>query len=146
MKKTILAVVVFLAITGAILAYFLIPLNDGQQAASAPPVPELTEEEKAAAKTKCPKEIALACLHAEEGLPEAQKKLAVAYSTGKGIEKNLLLSKMWWNIIAIGGDTTARAKRDVLRGKMSIADIAEADRLAWEWLAAHPTQPRPAEH
>ena len=145
MKGTILAIVACVAVTAAILTYVLFSFNKEHESADATPVArELTAEEKAAATTKCPKEIALVCLQANDGQPESQKHLAVAYSTGKGTKKNVVLGKMWWNIIAMAGNKTAVEKRDILRGKMAPAVIAEADRLTWEWLASHPTRHPPA--
>ena len=45
---------------------------------------------------------------------------------------------MWFNLAAAGGFADAKESRDALSEKMTPDQIAEAQRLAQEWLAAHP--------
>jgi hypothetical protein len=44
---------------------------------------------------------------------------------------------MWYNLAAAAGDEKASTPRDRIAIKMSLSQIAEAQRLAREWLAQH---------
>ena len=140
MKKNILlAFLGFVVVTTAVLAYFLLPSNgESESAHNAPPVAELSAEQLAIAEAA--KKFELLRQHADEGQLEAQKKLATAYSEGRGTKKDIVQGKMWWNIVAMAGNKSAVEKRDALRGKMSMPDITQADRLTWAWLSNHPIQ------
>ena len=161
MKKIVLVLLGCVALTTTVLAYFQMAFNRQDESARAPspaaelstppvaelsppPVAELSAEKQALAAAEAAKKFALLRRQADEGYPEAQKQLAMAYSTGRGTKKDPVLGKMWWNIVAMDGDKTAVEKRDALRGKMSPADIAEADRLTWAWRATHVLQQKPA--
>ena len=45
---------------------------------------------------------------------------------------------MWLNLAAAQGDEDARELRDIVAGQMTPSQIEEAQRLAREWIAAHP--------
>ena len=138
-KKILLALLGVVVVTTAVVAYVLTASGGGDEAAhTAPPVAELSAEQLAIAEAA--KKIERLRQHADEGQPEALKQLAIAYSEGRGTKKDLVQGKMWWNIVAMAGNKSAVEKREALRGKMSPADIAEADRLTWAWLATHPIQ------
>ena len=44
---------------------------------------------------------------------------------------------MWFNLAAAQGSTRAAKSRDMIAKKMTPAQVAEAQRLAREWLAQH---------
>jgi hypothetical protein len=47
---------------------------------------------------------------------------------------------MWFNLGAAGGNTVAARKRDAVEQKMTLAQIAEAQRLAREWKPKSPAR------
>ena len=44
---------------------------------------------------------------------------------------------MWFNLATAQGNANAAEKRDLIAEKMTPAQIAEAQRMAREWLAHH---------
>jgi TPR repeat protein len=81
-------------------------------------------------------------LAAEQGDVQAQSNLGGMYSHGRGVEQDILQAHMWSNLAASGqsGEERKRAvdARDALEKLMTPAQLAEAQRLAREWEAAHP--------
>jgi hypothetical protein len=47
---------------------------------------------------------------------------------------------MWFNLAAAGGNLVAARKRDSIEEKMTLVQIAEAQRLAREWKPASATR------
>jgi TPR repeat protein len=76
-------------------------------------------------------------LAAEQGYAEAQYHLGNMYERGQGIPQDYVLAHTWFNIAAENGDSFASQLRDQLAQRMKPAQIAEAQRLAREWLEAH---------
>jgi TPR repeat protein len=76
-------------------------------------------------------------LAAEQGHGAAQFNLADLYKYGKGVPQGYVRAYMWWSVAATGGFEEADLHRDIVSEWMPAADIAEAQRLAREWLAAH---------
>ena len=75
----------------------------------------------------------------------AQAALAGMYAYGQGVPQDYLLAHMWFNLAASGAsDASARERsvknRDDVAAKMTPAQIAEAQRLASEWVQSHPSQ------
>lgn len=76
---------------------------------------------------------------AAQGHAQAQYNLGLAYARGEGVAQDNVRAHMWFNIAAtrFAGDSRGRAaavkNRDVIAGKMSREDLAEAQRLAGEW-------------
>ena len=77
---------------------------------------------------------------AEQGLPAAQFRLGTAYSKGQGVKQDLIRAHMWFDLVtakefeeAVGFQEAVEA-REKVASKMSSAQIAEAKRLAREWL------------
>ena len=56
------------------------------------------------------------------------------YKQGLGVLQDYPLAHMWFNLAASQGWTNARISRDQLAEKMTPAQIAEAQRLAREWV------------
>ena len=73
-------------------------------------------------------------LAAEQGGVEAQFFLGVMYEEGHGVAEDFITAHMWFNIAAALGDSGAEIYRDSLELDMTSADIAEAQKLAREWL------------
>ena len=79
-------------------------------------------------------------LAAEQGNAYAQTKLGVMYDKGFGVPQDFAQAHMWFNLAAAGGDETAAKIREFYSEKMTPDQIAEAQRLAREWLVVHPKQ------
>ena len=60
------------------------------------------------------------------------------YDYGYGVPQDYVQAHMWLNLAAAQGDEQAAEFRDIVAAKMTPAKIEEAQRLAREWLAAHP--------
>jgi len=74
---------------------------------------------------------------AERGDARAQSELGGAYANGRGIAQNYVLAHMYYDLAASNSSSEDRelfAKaRDEVAGKITPAQIAEAQRLAREW-------------
>jgi hypothetical protein len=75
---------------------------------------------------------------AEQGHAEAQNNLGLMYEKGHGVTQDFVQAQMWFNLAAAKGDEDATKNRDIVAGKMTPAQIAEAQRLAGEWTEKHP--------
>ena len=67
-------------------------------------------------------------------------ELGVAYSSGSGVELDLVEAHKWFNLAALSGDARGQQCRAEIADEMSAREIAEAQRQARAWLAA--TSPR----
>ena len=83
---------------------------------------------------------ALKWLHlaAEQGVASAQNNLGLMYRSGKGVPQDYVQAHKWLNLAA-SRTTTGELKdiqlaRDKLAEKMTALQVAEAQRLAREWL------------
>ncbi len=77
---------------------------------------------------------------AEQGFAQAQYNLGLWYATGEGGEVDNVNAHMWFNLAAArfpSTDTRNRTlavrNRDVMAGRMTADQLAEAQRLAREW-------------
>lgn len=70
---------------------------------------------------------------AEKRIPAGMELLGRMYAKGEGVLQNYILAHMWLNL---AGSQYARDERDALAAKMTTAQVAEAQRLAAEWLNA----------
>jgi hypothetical protein len=75
---------------------------------------------------------------ADQGYANAQYNLGVMYDNGRGVPQDFVEAHKWFNLAATQGDADATKNRDVAASKMTPADISKAQKLAREWLAAHP--------
>lgn len=77
------------------------------------------------------------CRGAEQGDPSAQYLLGLAYDKGRGISQDAVLAHKWLILAAARAGRRDRdiymRLRDAVATKMSIAQIALAQRLASEW-------------
>ena len=72
-----------------------------------------------------------------QGYALAQLFLGHMYAEGLGVPQDYVLAHKWINLFAArGGEAGDTAYRDFVASKMTPAQIAEAQRLAWEWMAA----------
>ena len=78
---------------------------------------------------------------ADAGHPESQYDLGLLFSTGKGVALDYIIAHKWFNLAAAGGIPEARESRADLASQMSKDDVAEALRLAREWLSARAPVP-----
>lgn len=75
---------------------------------------------------------------AEQGDDGAQYNLGLMYATGRGVPQDYALAHMWFNLAGAGRyNKHTREARDNVAKQMTPAQIAEAQRLAREWTAAH---------
>ena len=70
---------------------------------------------------------------ADQGDTSAQTALGFMYYDGQGVLRDNVVAHMWFNLAAAGGNLVAVRKRDAIEEKMTLAQIAEAQRLAREW-------------
>jgi hypothetical protein len=63
-----------------------------------------------------------------------KSKLANSYTKGQGVVQDDMRAHMWWNIAASKGHKGAGTNRDIVAGRMTPAQIAEAKRMAREWV------------
>jgi TPR repeat protein len=80
---------------------------------------------------------------AEQGLAAAQFNLGRSLANGRGVPQNFVEAYMWLSLAAARlppgrVSELAVSGRDAVRASMTPRQIAEAQRLAREWDAAHP--------
>ena len=84
-------------------------------------------------------------LAADQGDAGAQSNLAIMYENGKGVPQDYVQAHIWYSLAAsrmAGGHRQHVVDgRDRAAGQMNPTQIAEAQRLAREWDAAHPREP-----
>lgn len=72
---------------------------------------------------------------AKQGRPDALYNLGLAYSTGQGVGVDFVAAHKWFNLAAMRGVDAAKSWRASIAREMNNAQIAEAQRLAREWLS-----------
>lgn len=72
---------------------------------------------------------------AKQGRAEALFNLGLAYSTGQGVGVDFIAAHKWFNLAAMRGVDEAKSWRAQLASEMLPTQIAEAQRLAREWLS-----------
>jgi TPR repeat protein len=82
-------------------------------------------------------------LAAEQDLPAAQFFLGLMYDKGQGVPQDFVLAHAWLNLAAAHAGRRERdywtRVRDSVASKMSLAQLAEARQLAFDW---RPTRAR----
>ena len=76
-------------------------------------------------------------LGAQTGASDALFELGMLYATGRDVAADLVVAHKWFNLAAARGNHDARAHRIELAREMSADQVAEAQRLAREWLQTH---------
>ncbi|MBI1330034.1 MAG: hypothetical protein GC166_09055 [Alphaproteobacteria bacterium] len=72
---------------------------------------------------------------AKQGRADALYNLGLAYSTGQGVGVDYVAAHKWFNLAAIKGSDIAKRWRAQIAAEMNTSQIAEAQRLAREWLS-----------
>ena len=76
-------------------------------------------------------------LAAEQGDAEAQYFLGVSLLIGKGVPEDIVQAHMWLNLAAAQGVEIALKSLNIAAGSMTPDQIAEAQRMASEWMEKH---------
>ncbi len=76
-------------------------------------------------------------LAAQTGAPDALFELGMLYATGRDVDADLVTAHKWFNLAAARGNEAARTYRVELALEMSQEQVAEAQKLAREWLQTH---------
>ena len=71
---------------------------------------------------------------ARTGRAEALYNLGLAYSTGQGVVQDYVAAHKWFNLAAMRGSDVAKNWRNQIAGEMNAGQIAQAQKLAREWL------------
>ncbi len=74
---------------------------------------------------------------ADQGYAKAQVNLGILYGKGQGVLQDHVQAHMWASLAAAQNQETATLLRDGLAEQMTPEQIAEAQRLAREWMAQH---------
>ena len=72
---------------------------------------------------------------ARKGRADALYNLGLAYSTGQGVTVDYIAAHKWFNLAAMRGIDEAKSWRNQIAGEMNPGQIAQAQRLAREWLS-----------
>jgi TPR repeat protein len=72
---------------------------------------------------------------AKQGRADALYNLGLAYSTGQGVTVDYVAAHKWFNLAAMRGSEIAKNWRAQISREMSTSQIAEAQRMAREWLS-----------
>ncbi len=71
---------------------------------------------------------------ARTGRADALYNLGLAYSTGQGVAVDFIAAHKWFNLAASRGVEEAKRWRNQLAAEMNPGQIAQAQKLAREWL------------
>ena len=71
---------------------------------------------------------------AKRGRADALYNLGLAYSTGQGVSVDFVTAHKWFNLAALKGSEEAKRWRNQLSSEMETSQIAQAQKLAREWL------------
>jgi len=74
---------------------------------------------------------------ASAGDASAQNNLGRMYDNGQGVVQDYISAHMWFNIAAASGGKKAKENRDIVAKRMTPDQIAEAQKLAREWMEKH---------
>ena len=75
---------------------------------------------------------------AEQGDTEAQNILGIMYGSGFGVQQDYVQAYMWCSIAGENGYESGSRNRDLAASQMTPVQIADAQRLAREWMERHP--------
>ena len=75
---------------------------------------------------------------ADQGDANAQNNLGVMYVNGQGVSQDYVMAHMFYNVASATGAEDARRNRDRVAEIMTGEQVAEAQRLAREWMERHP--------
>lgn len=72
---------------------------------------------------------------AEHGLTDSQFNLAVLYESGLGVPKDTSIAYKWLSLAARNGDQQAAKRRDVVRKRLTAAEVSAIDGSLADWQA-----------
>ena len=72
---------------------------------------------------------------AKIGRADALYNLGLAYSTGQGVAQDYVAAHKWFNLAAMRGSDVAKDWRNQIAEEMNAGQIAQAQKLAREWLS-----------
>ena len=75
---------------------------------------------------------------AEQGNDRAQYNLGLMYDRGDGVPQDYVQAHMWYNIAGVTRESVAISYRDFVAREMTPEQLAEAEKLAREWISKHP--------
>ena len=73
-------------------------------------------------------------MEARTGRADALYNLGLAYSTGQGVTQDYVAAHKWFNLAAMRGINEAKSWRNQIAEEMNAGQIAQAQKLAREWL------------
>ena len=76
-------------------------------------------------------------LAADQGYADAQINLGNMYARGEAVPSNFIIAYMWYSLATAQGFEGAHGNKEILNQNMTPEQIAEAERLAQEWLEEH---------
>lgn len=71
------------------------------------------------------------------GGADALFELGLLYSAGREVETDLVAAHKWFNLAALRGNEDAKTYRMEVARELSREEIAQAQRMAREWLRAN---------
>ena len=74
-------------------------------------------------------------LAAKQGDANAQSNLGIMYYNGKGVPQDYVKAYLWFNLVAVLGDAVGIKNRDIAANQMSQEQMAQAQKLAQDWIA-----------
>lgn len=74
---------------------------------------------------------------ANGGAPDALFELGLLYASGRDGQQDFISAHKWFNLAALRGNEAAKRYRLELSREMTKAQIAQAQRMAREWIACH---------
>ena len=72
---------------------------------------------------------------AQGGGSDALFELGMKYCAGRDVELNLMIAHKWFNLAALRGNEEAKFYRMEIASEMSKSEVAQAQRMAREWLS-----------
>lgn len=66
---------------------------------------------------------------------QAYYQLGIKYAAGRGVDPDYVVAHKWFNLAALHGSDEAKCERAALAAEMTREQVAEAQRLAREWVA-----------
>jgi TPR repeat protein len=74
---------------------------------------------------------------ADSGRNDALFQLGLMYSAGRDVELDMIAAHKWFNLAALRGNREARALRQEIAAELTRSEVAQAQRMAREWLSTH---------
>lgn len=74
---------------------------------------------------------------ADKGHVDSQERLGLSYAKGEGVARDWVQADMWFSIAAASGKETSANNKKVVEVHMLPEKVAEANKLAQEWLEKH---------